>query len=248
MSAPALVLLAYGSRDARALRVVEEYAGWLARSRPDLAVETAFLRHGGSTAAQAVAALAERGATEVVVVPLLLTGGRHAAVALPAAIEQARAASPEVRIAVADRLGLRPAWLGVLDDRLRTPLRRSGIRELDALVLASAGSSDPSVSAAVGRLARTWSAAHRLPVVTAYAAVHGPSTGEAVRALRAEGRRHVAVGSLLLAPGTMSDRAAELALEAGAEAVSAPLGFDEVMAQQALHRYQVAALRSMSLT
>ena len=246
MSAPALVLLAYGSRDARATLVVQQYADALRTQRTDLAVCTAFLRHG-RTAEQAVSELAARGHTEAVIVPLLLTGGRHAAVELPAAVERTRQAHPEVRVAVADRLGLRPAWLGVLDERLRTPLRRDGVRELDALVLASAGSSDPAVSAAVGRLARTWSQVHRLPVVTAYAAVTGPSTGEAVRTLRREGRRHVAIGSLFLAPGSMSDRAAELALEAGAAAVSAPLGFDEVMAEQVLHRYQVAAMRSMTL-
>ncbi len=56
-------------------------------------------------------------------------------------------------------------------------------------------------------------------------------------ALRAQGRRHIAVGSLFLAPGFLYDRAAELALEAGAVAVSAPFGADPEVARMVLARY-----------
>ena len=246
-SAPPLVLLGYGSRDERASAVVAAYAAALAARRPDLCVESAYLAHRGPDAAAVVRRLAAAGATEVVLVPLLLTGGRHAAVDLPAAVAAARAAAPGCEVVAAERLGLQPGWLGVLDDRLRCALRAAQVRDLDGLVLASAGSADPSVRAAVGRLGRAWAAAHRLPVISAYAAVTGPSTGEAVRTLRRDGRRQVAVGSLFLAPGAMSDRAAELALEAGAVAVSAPLGFDDSLVEHLLHRYQVAALRSLTL-
>ena len=76
----------------------------------------------------------------------------------------------------------------------------------------------------------------------AYASAAPPATGEAVRQFRAEGRRHIAVGSLFLAPGTLPDRAAELALEAGAVAVSAPLGADPEVARTVLARYAVGAV------
>ena len=103
--------------------------------------------------------------------------------------------------------------------------RRCGsarVRELDALVLAAAGSSDARANAVVARLARVWGARHHLPTSVAFASTAPPSTGEAVRDWRRQGRRHVAVGSLFIAPGMLPDRAAELALEAGAVAVSAP--------------------------
>ena len=121
-------------------------------------------------------------------------------------------------------LGLEPTFLDVLDRRLRDALRDARVRELDALVLAAAGSSDPLANQAIGRLARVWGARHKLPVIAAFASTAPPATGEAVRAFRAEGRRHVAVASMFLAPGFLPDRAAELALEAGAVAVSDPLG------------------------
>ena len=89
-------------------------------------------------------------------------------------------------------------------------------------MLAAAGSSDPLANQAVARLARVWGQRHKLPVTAAFASAAPPATGEAVRQFRAEGRRHIAVASLFLAPGFLPDRAAELALEAGAIAVVRP--------------------------
>ena len=58
----------------------------------------------------------------------------------------------------------------------------------------------------------------------------------------AEGRRHIAVASLFLAPGFLPDRAAELAIEAGAVAVSEPLGAHPELARTILARYAVGAV------
>ena len=79
-------------------------------------------------------------------------------------------------------------------------------------------------------------------MTSAFASAAPPATGEAVRAFRAQGRRHVAVASMFLAPGNLVDRATELALEAGAVAVSAPLGADPVIARTVLARYAVGAV------
>ncbi|MGI8953762.1 MAG: sirohydrochlorin chelatase, partial [Nocardioidaceae bacterium] len=128
------------------------------------------------------------------------------------------------------------------DKRLRTALADARVRELDGLVLAAAGSSDTLANAAVARAARAWGARHHLPTIAAFASAAPPATGEAVRALRADGRRHIAMGSLFLAPGFLPDRAAELALEAGAVAVAAPLGVDEELVRTMLARYAVGAV------
>ncbi len=242
MSAPALVLLGYGSRDARSTAVALRVADEVARRRPTMTVHTAFLDRAEPSLVEAVRRLAAEGHDEAVVVPLLFSPGRHLTVDVPAAVAAADAACPDVRVGATESLGLRPGWLGVVDERLREALARARARDLDGLVLAAAGSSDPRVHQAVTRLARQWSQRHRLPVVTAYAAVTGPSSGEAVRGLRTEGRRHVAVGSLFLAPGRMPDRVAELALEAGAVAVSAPLGDHDEVVRTVLARYAVGAV------
>ncbi len=50
------------------------------------------------------------------------------------------------------------------------------------------------------------------------------------------------MGSFFIAPGFLSQRAEELALEAGAVAVSDPLGADPVIARTILARYAVGAV------
>ena len=140
-------------------------------------------------------------------------------------------------------LGLETVFLEVLDRRLRAALqRRPGARARRA-------------GARRGRLLGPRSPTRRSP---GWPGCGAPSTGcrpsrptprplprpPARRSaqFRAEGRRHIAVGSLFLAPGTLPDRAAELALEAGAVAVSEPLGADPEVARTILARYAVGAV------
>jgi len=242
MTAPALVALAHGSRDARSAATIEALVGEVRTMRPDLRIEAAFLEHSKPSFAKVVDKLVRAGYEEIVVVPLLLSEAYHARVDVPAAIKAAEERHPGLRVRASQILGLEAAFLEVLDRRLRTALKDARVRELDALVLAAAGSSDALANQAVARLARLWGSKHRLPTVAAFASAAPPATGEAVRQFRAEGRRHIAVGSLFLAPGTLPDRAAELALEAGAVAVSAPLGADGEVARTVLARYAVGAV------
>jgi sirohydrochlorin ferrochelatase len=242
MSAPALVALAHGSRDARSAETIKALVREVRGLRPDLRVEPAFLELAKPSFPTVVDRLVRAGYDEIVVVPLLLNRAYHARVDVPKAVADATSRHPGLRVRATDVLGLQPAFLEVLDRRLRVALREARVRELDALVLAAAGSSDHLANQAVARLARLWGSRHRLPTVAAFASAAPPATGEAVRQFRAEGRRHIAVGSLFLAPGTLPDRAAELALEAGAVAVSEPLGADPEVARTVLARYAVGAV------
>lgn len=242
MAAPALVALAHGSRDPRSAATINALVAEVRAQRPDLRIESAFLELSKTRFHSVVAKLVKAGYDEIVVVPLLLTDAYHAKVDVPSAIAEATAKHPGVKIRGTAILGLEACFLEVLDERLRTALRAHRVRELDALVLAAAGSSDPLANQAVARLARIWGSHHKLPVTAAFASSAPPATGEAVRAFRAEGRRHIAVASLFLAPGFLPDRAAELAYEAGAVAVSAPLGAHPEVARTVLARYAVGAV------
>jgi sirohydrochlorin ferrochelatase len=242
MTAPALVALAHGSRNPRSAETVQTLVAEVRSMRPDLRIEPAFLELSKPSFGTVVDRLVRAGYDEIVVVPLLLTTAYHARVDVPSAIAEATAKHPHLTISASNIVGLEPVFLEVLDRRMRAALKQARVRELDALVLAAAGSSDSLANQAVARLARTWGTRHRLPTVAAFASAAPPSTGEAVRQFRAEGRRHIAVGSLFLAPGTLPDRAAELALEAGAVAVSEPLGADVELARTVLARYAVGAV------
>jgi sirohydrochlorin ferrochelatase len=242
MTAPALVALAHGSRDPRSAATIKALVGEVRTMRPDLRIEPAFLDLSKPSFQTTVDKLVRAGYDEIVVVPLLLTEAFHAKVDVPEAIAAATARHENLKIRGTRVLGLEPVFLEVLDRQLRAALKDARVRELDALVLAAAGSSDALANQAVARLARLWGSKHRLPTVAAFASAAPPATGEAVRQFRAEGRRHIAVGSLFLAPGRLPDRAAELALEAGAVAVSEPLGADPEVARTILARYAVGAV------
>ena len=242
MTAPALVALAHGSRDPRSAATIKALVDEVRAMRPDLRIEPAFLELSRPSFGTVVDKLVRAGFDEIVVVPLLLSEAYHAKVDVPEAIAEATARHDNLRIRATKVLGLEAVFLEVLDRRLRSALKAARVRELDALVLAAAGSSDALANQAVARLARLWGSKHKLPTVAAYASAAPPATGEAVRQFRAEGRHNIAVGSLFLAPGFLPDRAAELALEAGAVAVSEPLGADPEVARTILARYAVGAV------
>jgi len=242
MTAPALIALAHGSRDPRSAKTITALVDEVRAMRPDLTIEKAFLDLSRPHFDTVVDRLVKKGHEEIVVVPLLLTDAFHAKVDVPRAIAAATERHPGLKIRATSILGLEACFLEVLDLRLRAALKEARVRELDALVLAAAGSSDPLANQAVARLARLWGTHHRLPVTAAFASSAPPATGEAVRAFRREGRRHIAVASLFLAPGFLPDRAEELAIEAGAVAVSEPLGAHPEIARTILARYAVGAV------
>jgi len=242
MAAPALVALAHGSRDPRSAATITALVDEVKAIRPDLAIERAFLELSRPSFQTVVDRLVRKGHEEIVVVPLLLTEAYHAKVDVPRAVAEATERHPGLKITTSAILGLEAQFLEILDIRMREALKASRVRELDALVLAGAGSSDSMANQAVARLARLWGNRHKLPVTAAFASAAPPTTGEAVRAFRAEGRRHIAVASLFLAPGFLPDRARELAFEAGAIAVSDPLGAHPELARVVLARYAVGAV------
>ncbi|WP_340540297.1 sirohydrochlorin chelatase [Nocardioides sp. GXZ039] len=250
MAAPALVALAHASRDSRSTKTITALVEEVKAQRPDLRVERAFLDTGAARTRRVrpefqavIDRLVKAGHEEIVVVPLALSDGSGAEVpGVADAVAEATARHHGLQVRVSADLGLETCYLEVLDERLREVLRASRVRELDALVLAAAGSTDALANQTVARLARLWGTHHRLPVTAAYAASAPPATGEAVRAFRAEGRRHIAVASLFLTPGELTDRAAELALEAGAVAVSEPMGAHPEIARVVLARYAVGAV------
>jgi sirohydrochlorin ferrochelatase len=242
MAAPALVALAHGSRDPRSAQTIKALVAEVRKLRPDLRIEAAFLDLSKPSLDTVVDKLARAHVEEVVVVPLLLTEAHHAKVDVPVAVAAADARHEGMTVRATSILGLEPSFLEVLDVRMREALSASRVRELDALVLAAAGSTDPLANQSVARLARLWGNHHKLPVTAAFASASPPATGEAVRAFRKEGRRHIAVASLFLAPGFLPDRASELAFEAGAIAVAEPLGAHESVARTVLARYAVGAV------
>ena len=168
MTAPALVILAHGSRDPRSAATVHGLVKCLRDLRDDLRIEASFLDHCPPTPYQVIGKLAAEGVEEVVVLPLLLSSAYHAKIDVPAVVDEARTRFPNLRIIASDVLGYDDTLLDVLDRRMRAELKDGRVRELDALVLACAGSSDSQANASVTRLARLWGQRHKLPVTATW--------------------------------------------------------------------------------
>jgi sirohydrochlorin ferrochelatase len=213
-----VVLVAHGSRDPRAAVATSALARAVGRTHPSWAVHAAYLDHAGPRPADVLAALPVRRA---VVVPLLLTSAYHGRVDIPAVLSEA--ASLPLSMSLAPVLG--PPVSGSVPPYLIEGLvRRLPDTELDAVVLAAAGTRDAAARSTVEDAAKALSARLRLPCTVAYASAAPPAAGEAVSRLRAAGARRVGVAAYFLAPGLLYDNAMRSARQAGAVAVAEPLG------------------------
>lgn len=241
MSAPALILLSTGDRRSDVAPVVRDVVAHTRRQRPDLTIEAAFLAHARPDLTTLVSRLHAKGHAEIVVVPLTLSNASDAFADLDSLVSDAAAATPGVQVRSASPVGAEAALLNAVDRQLRAALHDNRVRELDGLVLVAEGSSDAQANAAVARLARTWGRHHHLPTAVAYACTAPPSTGEAIREFRRQGRRHVAVARFFVTNGQLAEYSAELAHEAGAVAVSDPIGAGDDLSRIILARYSVGA-------
>jgi sirohydrochlorin ferrochelatase len=239
-----LVAVAHGSKDPRAaatigglLALVRARAA--ARGLPGLNVRTAFLDHAAPSLPQVLGSL-EPEYRECVVVPLLLTAAYHAKTDIPGQIAKSSAAYTGLDVALADPLGPHRLLLRALDRRLREALPvlvDTFARQQTSVVLAAAGSSDPSANATNAALAaKMQETGGWRRVVVAYASAASPTPAEAVAALSADGGP-VAVATYLLAPGYFADKIRDTSLAAGADAVSGVLGAAPEVADVIIGRY-----------
>ncbi|WP_329195038.1 MULTISPECIES: sirohydrochlorin chelatase [unclassified Streptomyces] len=225
---PALVAVAHGSRDPRALHSVRALLERVRLLRPRLDVRLGHIELNRPLLGETLDALAG----EAVLVPLLLSRGHHVKRDLPAAA--ARAA--HLRTRVAAPLGPHPLLVEALYERLLEASWAPGT----AVVLAAAGSRDPDAAEDTRRTAALLS--ERLggvPVVAAHASAATPSVAGALRTLAARGHHRIAVASYFTAPGRFAAQSAAAATGPAA----APLGDHPALARLVLLRYDQALAR-----
>ncbi|MFD9429918.1 sirohydrochlorin chelatase [Streptomyces sp. NPDC060002] len=232
---PALVVVAHGSRDPRALSTVRTLLDRVREQRPGLPVHLGHIELNEPLLSDTLADLDAHGTTDAVLVPLLLARGYHVKRDIPEMAAQAR-----VRTRVAAPLGPHPFLVETLYTRLAEAGWRQDMtreeRRTSAVVLAAAGSRDPDSAVDTRRTARLLARRLGVPVVPAYASTATPTVPTALRALAARGRDRVAVASYFTAPGRFATESAR----AAPWIASAPLGTHPAMASLLLHRYDQA--------
>ncbi|OKK04614.1 cobalamin biosynthesis protein CbiX [Streptomyces sp. CB03234] len=235
MTRPVLLVIAHGSRDPRHAATVHALVRRVGCLRPGVRVETAFLDFNVPPVAGVLERLAAEGVRDVVALPLLLTRAFHAKADIPAVL---REAPPSLRIRQAPVLGPSPLLISALERRLYEAGLTPADKRSTGVVLASAGSTDPEAIAVIAEMARELRHTGWCAVRPAFASASLPRTEDAVRALRAlreDGVRRVAVAPYVIAPGRLPDRIAEGA--AGADVLADVLGPSPELARLLLTRY-----------
>ncbi|MDI6408580.1 sirohydrochlorin chelatase [Streptomyces albus] len=237
-AAPALLLVAHGSRDARHAATTAALASRVRRLLPGVRVAAGYLDFDTPSPAEALHGLYAAGVRQTVVVPLLLTRAYHAKTDLPAVLAEAAPGLPGMTVRQAGVLGPHRLLVAALERRLRAAGLVPGDAASTGVVLASAGSSDPEANAVIADIAREWRRTTGWCAVRpAFASANPPRTADAVRALRAEGARRVAVAPYVLAPGRLPDRIAAGAREGGADLLAPVLGAAPEVARVVVERY-----------
>ena len=203
--ASAVLLLSHGSRDPRAAYVVDELVAAVAE-RTGREVRAAHLDFTAPTPDVALLHLANDGFRAVRVVPLLFTPGYHLTHDVPYAVA-ASGVTGRVDVSVAPPLlsggrRVRDLLLSALADRLA---QAGADGHIDALVLASAGSSSETARLHIESLARDLADAYGIPVMAAFASAGTPSPAHVLKALSDQGIQRPAVASLFVAPGRLPD-------------------------------------------
>jgi sirohydrochlorin ferrochelatase len=211
-----LVVVAHGTRDPAGALVTARLVDAVRAKLPSVRVELAFADVRGPTVADVLAELSG----PVVVLPAFLAAGYHVRVDLPAQL----ADFPDAVLAAP--LGPARAVVAAVHDRLV----EAGWRRGDQVVLAAAGSSDPSALADVRRGALRLSARLDTEVHIGYCATAEPPLPQAIAALR--GR--VAIASWLLAPGLFH----RAAVAAGADLGGDPIGVHPLVVDLMVSRYR----------
>ncbi|MGD9528258.1 sirohydrochlorin chelatase [Pseudonocardia sp.] len=222
--APALLLVAHGTREAAGAVVVERIAAGVRSTLAGVEVRVCYADVRSPTPAEALSWLPG----PCVAVPMFLAAGYHVRVDVP---EQLRAAG-RADVLIADALGPDPLLVAAAAARLAD----AGARRDDAVVLAVAGSSDVSAQADSATAARRLGRLLGGPVALATIAAGGPRVPDAVADLRAAGAARVAVASWLLAPGLFQRHLDT----AGADVVGEPLADHPAVPALVVQRYRAA--------
>jgi sirohydrochlorin cobaltochelatase len=106
-----IVLFAHGARDPEWARPFERIRDRIRASRPECPIELAYLDFMRPTLEEAVATLAEAGASSITVFPLFMAQGGHLKDDLPRMVEALRQSRPHIPFCMETAIGEVPEVL-----------------------------------------------------------------------------------------------------------------------------------------
>jgi sirohydrochlorin cobaltochelatase len=155
MSETAVLICGHGSRDGEAIAEFELLAAALRPRLPQYDFATAYLEFARPTIRDGLAALAARGARQILAVPGMLFAASHVKNDLPWEINSFMAEAPAVEVRFARDLGIEPKLLEAASERIAASDGETRIGRADTLlVVVGRGTNDPDANSNIAKLAR----------------------------------------------------------------------------------------------
>jgi len=241
-----LLLVGHGTRDAVGVAQFHDFVARVRTLAPHVDVAGGFIELADPPITEAVAELSGRGHRDLVAVPLVLVAAGHSKGDVPAALVREQVRNPGLSFHYGRPLGVHPALLSVVDDRLSAVVPAAE-RASTAVVLVGRGTTDPDANADIAKVARLLWEGREWPLVEpAFISLTTPSVPEAMERCRRLGATRIAVVPYFLFTGVLPDRV-RLQAEQYADAhpgvdvrVTTEIGGDERVAALVMERYAEA--------
>ena len=255
LDAEAIVLAGHGSRRERSNEQVRELAAGL-EARLGFPADAGFIELAEPSIGEAVETLAPS-AANVTVIPLSLFAASHVKADVPLVVNEMRA-EHDVRIHNGRHLGVHPAIVELLDERVRAVEADLGVdrAEDDVLVvLCARGSSDPDSNGDVHKLARLlYEGRGFLDTEAAFIGVTEPLLEDALHTVSKRRPDAIVVLPYMLGDGVLTERIRERTAEFDAEYPYAvadcgdPLGTDDRLLDVLADRFEEARTGDVSMS
>ncbi|MDY6818490.1 MAG: CbiX/SirB N-terminal domain-containing protein [Halobacteriales archaeon] len=252
----AILLVGHGSRREKSNDQVRTLAADL-EDRLGVPVDAGFLELATPAIPDAIAGLASS-VSRITTVQLSLFAASHVKNDVPLAIQRARSRHPGLTIHAGAHLGIHPALVDLLDDRVAAVEADLGVdRETDdvAVVLCARGSSDPDANSDAHKLARLlYEGRSFTRVDTSFIGVTEPELETTLHTVAKSRPDGVVVLPYMLGDGVLTgrirDRAAEFdeAYPYVAAAAGDPLGTDGRLLDVLGDRWQEARTDSVAMS
>jgi sirohydrochlorin cobaltochelatase len=153
LSEAAVLLCGHGSRDREAIAEFELIAAALRPSLPQFDVAIGYLEFARPTIRDGLAALAERGARQILAIPGMLLAASHVKRDLPREINTFMADNPAVDVRLGGDLSIGPKLPRAAADRIAAAAQDPAIPRAETLlVVVGRGASDPDANSNISKL------------------------------------------------------------------------------------------------
>ena len=208
MTETAVLICGHGSRDSEAIAEFELVAAALRPRLPNFDFATGYLEFARPTIRDGLAALAARGARQILAIPGMLFAASHVKNDLPWEMNSFMADNPGIDIRLGRDLSIDPKLLRAAADRVAGAAADPEIARADTLlVVVGRGTNDPDANSNISKLARMlWEGMSLGWAEVAFSGVARPRVDAALTRAAALGFRRIIVFPYFLFTGVLVKR------------------------------------------